>query len=196
MEYSLVQHKGRCGGALLLQKACVKKNAMTAALLAVCHGESGTEKELLREFGAWFQNSALPYFAKHGRKAAEQADNIFDGLLAQEGTDELIGKMKKDGVSYILCAGDMALLSGENTYMLMDQFGRPVAVSGNSCAPGLVRVGTGLKMIVTDGRDDLSGDANVLGCLLEAGDENALSRAVREISLELPMSSFICLGSC
>lgn len=181
------------GGSLLLEKAVIKKGEIPVLLAVVCKDDDPERKNLLRDMGAWFQNKVVANIGKCAISLKKDVESAFEELC---GDDEIEILKKKSGMgelSFVLCAGRNAFVSGENAYLIQQRFGSISAETVMDFSEDRFLLEEGAAVIITDGKNSLSEDKNRLECLFSAGNENALERSVREVSEGLSNISIICI---
>lgn len=259
MKYLVSESKNINGVSLLLEKAVIKRSGTPLILGAMITGDAESDKGMLRDLGAWFQNEVVgnlinllavkkyspdeeyslteEYFSSMCLSLQEKwpVDQSFTGV----GTADDHGSSGVSRLSVIFCIDDNAFISGDEAYIIQDQFGKKTASPALSLENEAVKLTSGAtlllagceeKVSVRAGRENLAGregsvghtagvqagselsaagqdtgdrsiygriaeDRDCLECLTSAATEDALTRAVREISFVHP-SAVICIKAC
>ncbi len=196
MKYIASEIKNTKGVSLLVEKAAIKKTNTPLIMAALIVGEGKEERELLRDLGAWFQSKVVSELADRISRASFSRDEL--SSFIEEYYDDSCGKIPEDllkKTSFAFCIDDNAFVSGENAFILQNQFGRIVSVPATCYEDGMIKLDEGACIILTNGDSGIPGDKECLDCLMEAADEDSLSRAVREVSERYP-SALICIKVC
>lgn len=239
MKYLVSESKNINGVSLLLEKAVIKRSGTPLILGAMITGDAESDKGMLRDLGAWFQNDVVSnlvnllavkkYSPDEEYSLTEEYFNSMclslqgkwpvDQSFAGVGTADYHGSSGASRLSVIFCIDDNAFISGDEAYIIQDQFGKKTASPALSLENEAVKLTSGATLLLAGGEEKVSvqagselsaagqdtGDRPIYGriaedrdcleCLTSAATEDALTRAVREISFVHP-SAVICIKAC
>ena len=211
MKYFVSESKNINGVSLLLEKAVIKMSGTPLILGAMIIGDAESDKGMLRDLGAWFQNEVVgnlinqlaakryspdeeyslkeEYFSSMCLSLQEkwQVDQSFAGV----DTADYHGSSGASRLSVIFCIDDNAFISGDEAYIIQDQFGKKTASPALSLENEAVKLTSGVTLLLT-GCARIVDDRDCIECLAFADSEDTLTRAVREISFVHP-SALICV---
>ncbi len=181
------------GGSLLLEKAVIKKGEIPVLLAVVCKDANPERKNMLRDMGVWFQNKVVANIGKSALSLKKDVESAFEELCSDGEAEALRKKSEAGELSYMLCAGRNALVSGENAFLIRRSFGSISSEAVTDYSEDRFLLEEGAEVLLTDGKYSFSEDKNKLDCLFSAGNENALERSVREVTEDLSNISIICI---
>ncbi len=215
MKYLVSESKNINGVSLLLEKAAIKRSGTPLILGAMITGDAESDKGMLRDMGAWFQNevvgnlinllAAKKYSPDEEYSLTEEYFNSMclslqekrpvDQSFAGVDTADYHGSSGASRLSVIFCIDDNAFISGDEAYIIQDQFGKKTASPALSLENEAVKLTSGATLLLAGGEEiygRIAEDRDCLECLTSAATEDALTRAVREISFVHP-SALICV---
>ena len=221
MKYFVSESKNINGVSLLLEKAVIKRSGTPLILGAMITGDAESDKGMLRDLGAWFQNevvgnlinllAAKKYSPDEEYSLTEEYFNSMclslqgkwpvDQSFAGVDTADYHGSSGASRLSVIFCIDDNAFISGDEAYIIQDQFGKKTASPALSLENEAVKLTSGATLLLAGGEENVSDrpiygriaeDRDCIECLALADSEDSLTRAVREISFVHP-SALICV---
>ncbi len=191
MDICVSEYKGSKGGTLISEKAIIKNGEVPVVLAAVCSHSGDAEKRMLRDLGAWFQNSVIPIAVRKFTGKLPDEEKIFDLVLQTKEFNQWLDVCRDGVFSFILCLGDSAVIRGWNSYTLQSYFGRSVlAVHEDYSEP--VKLEPGASILITDGKLRVREERDYAECLFSSAPGD-LEKAVREVGSAAGTSSFIFL---
>jgi hypothetical protein len=192
MNYIVSEIKKEYGGAVLLEKAIIKKDRTPALLAAVCKNSGEKETELLREMGEWFHNRVVSTLVSGSYL---RPGNMMESFVGNEKVSKWLKLAEAGEMSFAFCIAEEALMIGENVYILQQQFGKPVAVPASVYGGGVILLADDAVVLLEDGHADVHKDRDNIECLIVADTESRLERAVREVTDGTSLTSLICIKS-
>lgn len=193
MKYLVSESKNINGVSLLLEKAVIKRSGTPLLLGAMITGNAESDKGMLRDLGAWFQNDVVgnlinllaakkyspdevyslteEYFSSmcHSLQGKWPVDQSFTGVCTADGH----GSSSASKLSVIFCIDDNAFISGDEAYIIQDQFGKKTASSALSLENEAVKLTSGATLLLAGGPDCAAGEKSVTGPDCATGEKPA-----------------------
>ena len=192
MKYLVSESKNINGVSLLLEKAVIKRSGTPLLLGAMITGDAKTDKGMLRDLGAWFQNevvgnlinllAAKKYSPDEEYSLTEDFGSMclslqekwpVDQSFAGAGTADGHGSSGASRLSVIFCIDDNAFISGDEAYIIQDQFGKKTASPALSLENEAVKLTSGATLLLATGPDCAAGERSATGPDCATGERSA-----------------------
>ena len=193
MKYLVSESKNINGVSLLLEKAVIKRSGTPLILGAMITGDAESDKGMLRDLGAWFQNevvgnlinllAAKKYSPDEEYSLTEEYLSTMclslqekwpvDQSFAGVDNADYHGSSGASRLSVIFCIDDNAFISGDEAYIIQDQFGKKTASPALNLENEAVKLTSGATLLLAGWPECVAGEKSATGPERAAGEESA-----------------------